>query len=118
MEEFYCPFHTVWGSSFHTLTLATSHPEGPTQVIWVILPIAIFDLCRIKDSHGTAAATLLALAALPPVLAEAAAAALLAPAALPPVLALLVHHFCPHHSHFNRVREALCWVTLATLRTT
>ena len=87
MEEFYCPFHTVWGSSFHTLTLATSHPEGPTQVIWVILPIAIFDLCRIKDSHGTAAATLLALAALPPVLAEAAAAAILALGAPPPVLA-------------------------------
>ena len=47
-----------------------------------------FDRRRLeKDGFLTAAAALLALVALPPVLAEAAAAALLAPAALPTVLA-------------------------------
>ena len=56
-------------------------------LIWVILSIELFDLCRLEESHGTAAATLLALAALPPVLADTAAAALLALAALPSVLA-------------------------------
>ena len=46
-----------------------------------------FDLCRLENSHVTDAATLLADAAPPPVLANAAAAALLALAAPPPVLA-------------------------------
>ena len=55
----------------------------------VIVNLVYFDRCRLEKDYGflTAAAVLLALAALPPVLAEAAAAALLAPAALPPVLA-------------------------------
>ena len=55
----------------------------------VIVNLVYFDRCRLEKDYGflTAAAALLALAALPPVLAEAAAAALLAPAALPPVLA-------------------------------
>ena len=46
-----------------------------------------FDLCRLENSHVTAAATLLALAALPSMLANAATAALLARAAMPSVLA-------------------------------
>ena len=54
--------------------------------IWLFLPFEFkFDLCRLEDDHVTAA--LLALAALPAVLADAGAAALLALAALPPVLA-------------------------------
>ena len=57
------------------------------QLIWVLLPVELFDLCRLEESHVTAAAALLARGAPPPVLADAAAAALLAPAALPPVLA-------------------------------
>ena len=96
-----------------TLTLALTTPR-PTNharlhrgdaLIWVLLPVELFDLCRLEESHGTAAAALFALAALPlvfaetataailalgappPVLADAAAAALLAKAALPPVLA-------------------------------
>ena len=44
-----------------------------------------FDLCRLEDDHVTA--TLLALAAHPPMLADAGAATLLADAAPPPVLA-------------------------------
>ena len=55
--------------------------------MWVLLPITLFDLCRLEDSHGTVVAALLAPAALPPVLADAAAAAVLALAAVPPVLA-------------------------------
>ena len=55
--------------------------------MWVLLPITLFDLCRLEDSHGTVVAALLAAAAHPPVLTETAASALLAPAALPPVLA-------------------------------
>ena len=73
-------------------------------LIWVFLPFEFkFDLCCLEDGHVTAAllalaalptvladagaATLLAGTAPPPVLADAAAAALLALAALPPVLA-------------------------------
>ena len=77
-----------------TLALATLRPTNQAcfdhrnPLLRVLLPITVFDLYRLEDSHGTAAAAaLLALAALPPVLAEAAAAAVLAPAALPPVLA-------------------------------
>ena len=55
--------------------------------MWVLLPITLFDLCRLEDSYGTVVAALLAPAAHPPVLTETAAPALLAPAALPPVLA-------------------------------
>ena len=51
----------------------------------LFLLVKLFDLCRLKNDHGAAAAALLAPAAHPPVLAEAAAAALLAPAALSPV---------------------------------
>ena len=56
---------------------------------YVIVNLVYFDRCRLEKDYGflTAAAALLALAALPPVLAEAAAAALLAQAAPPPVLA-------------------------------
>ena len=49
------------------------------------LPFELFDCYRLEDNNMAAA--LLAAAALPPVLADAAAAALLALAALPPVLA-------------------------------
>ena len=55
-------------------------------LIWVLLPVKLFDLCRLDENHVTTAAAVLAPVALPPVLAEAAAAAVLAPAALPPVL--------------------------------
>ena len=98
-----------------TLALTTSRPTNHAclhrgdQLIWVLLFVELFDLCRLDESHGTATAALLALAAPPPMLADAAAAALLAlgappsvladataatvfaPAALPPVLALLSH---------------------------
>ena len=94
-----------------TLALTTSRPTDHAclhrgdRLIWVLLPVEPFDLCRLEESHVTAAAapfalaahppvfayataaTVLALAALPPVLAEAAAATVLAPAAVPPVLA-------------------------------
>ena len=56
-------------------------------LIWVLLPVELFDLCRLDESHVTAAAALLALAALPSMLADAAAAAVLAQGAPPPVLA-------------------------------
>ena len=51
-------------------------------------------------------AALLALAAPPPVLADAAAAALLALAALPPVLVLLLSHFFHGASTFSSRSEA------------
>eukprot|EP00964_Phaeocystis_antarctica_P095656 scaffold62094_cov63-Phaeocystis_antarctica.AAC.2 len=80
-----------------TLTLALTTSRPPTnhaclhragdKLIWVLFPVEFFDLCRLEESNGTAAATVLALAALPPVLADAAAAALLTDAAPPPVLA-------------------------------
>ena len=77
-----------------TLALSTSRPanqaclHGWYPLIWVLLPVELFDRCRLDESHVAAAAALLALAApLPSVLAEAAAAALLAHAAHPPVLA-------------------------------
>ena len=76
-----------------TLALTTSRPNHARlhcgdPLIWVLLPVEFFDLCRLEESHGTAAAAaLLAIAALPPVLADAAAAALLADTAHPPVLA-------------------------------
>ena len=55
----------------------------------VIVNLVYFDRCRLEKDYGflTAAAALLALAAPPPVLADAAAAALLALAAVAPVLA-------------------------------
>ena len=55
----------------------------------VIVNLVYFDRCRLEKDYGflTAAAALLAPAALPPVLAEAAAAALLAHVAPPPMLA-------------------------------
>jgi len=57
-------------------------------LIWLCVLVSI-DRRRLENDSVfvTAAAALLALAALPPVLAEAAAAALLAQAAPPPVLA-------------------------------
>ena len=53
----------------------------------VIVNLVYFDRCRLEKDYGflTAAAALLALAALPPVLADAAAAALFAMVAPPPV---------------------------------
>ena len=54
----------------------------------LFLLVEYLDRCRLEGSHVTAAATaLFALAAPPPVLADAAAAAVLALAALPPMLA-------------------------------
>ena len=55
--------------------------------LWVLLPVELFDLCRVDESHGTAAAALFALAAPPPVLTDTAAAAVLALAAPPSVFA-------------------------------
>ena len=78
------------------LTLALTTTSRPANqaclhrwdpLIWVLLPVELFDLCRLDESHVTAAAALLAPAALPPMLAEAAAPTVLAHAALPPVLA-------------------------------
>ena len=74
-----------------TLALTSSRPanqaclHGWDPLIWVLLPVELFDLCRLDENHVAAAAAVLALAALPPVLAEAAAAAVLATVALPPV---------------------------------
>ena len=55
-------------------------------LIGLFLPVGFY-LCRLKDSHVAAGATLLALVALPPVLTDAFAATFLAVVALPPVLA-------------------------------
>ena len=69
--------HTRLGDSVLTLALATSRPTNHAclhrggQLIWVLLPVALLDLCRL----GVVAAAVLAAAALPPVLAEATAAA-------------------------------------------
>ena len=90
------PPHPAWGTLSYTLTLAltTSRPttnhaclHRGDQLIWVLLPVELNDLCRLEEGHGTAGAALFAPAAPPPVLADAAAAALLAFGALPPVLA-------------------------------
>ena len=76
-----------------TLAFTTLRPTNRTSfdrrnpLMLVLLPIRLVDLCRLENSHGTAAAALFAPFAPPPVLADASAAALLAPAALPPVLA-------------------------------
>ena len=76
-----------------TLALTTLRPTNRTSfdrrnpLMLVLLPIRLVDLCRLENSHGTAAAALFAPFAPPPVLADASAATLLAPAALPPVLA-------------------------------
>jgi hypothetical protein len=84
-----------------TLTLALTTASRPTNhecwhrgdpLIWDLLPVELFDLCRLEENHGAAVAAVLAPAAPPPVLANAAAAAVLAVAALPPVLALLPSH--------------------------
>ena len=78
-----------------TLALANSwssnhvclHRGDP--LIWLFLVVVAnkFDLGRLQNNHVITAAAFLALAAPPPVLADAAAAALLALAAIPPVLA-------------------------------
>ena len=76
-----------------TLAFTTLRPTNRTSfdrrnpLMLILLPIRLVDLCRLENSHGTAAAALFAPFAPPPVLADASAAALLAPAALPPVLA-------------------------------
>ena len=79
---------------FNTLTLAVAltaarsanhtclHRGDP--LIWVLLPVELFDLCRLEENQRAAAAAVLAPAAHPPVLAEAAAAAVLAEPAFPP----------------------------------
>ena len=77
------------GSS--SLTPTTSRFENHARVhcgeLFVFFTVEFFDVYRLEDSHMNATAAVLALAALPPVLAEATAAAVLAPAALPPMLA-------------------------------
>ena len=84
------PIYAVGSSS---LTLTTSrfvnHARLYCGQLLVFLTVEFFDrhVCRLEDSHMNAAAALLALAALPPVLAEATATAVLALAALTPVLA-------------------------------
>ena len=76
-----------------TLALTTARPancaclHGGDPLIWVLLPVELFDLSRLEENHGAAAAAVLALGAPPPVLADASAAAVLAPAAHPPMLA-------------------------------
>ena len=78
-----------------TLALATSrssnhtrlHCGNPLICVFLLVVEITFDRGRLQNNHVITAATLLALAALPPVLAEAAAAALLAMPALSPVLA-------------------------------
>ena len=78
-----------------TLALATSRSSNQVclhrgePLIWLLLVVVEnkFDLGRLQNNHVVTAAALLAPAALPPVLAEAAAAAVLADAAHPPVLA-------------------------------
>ena len=79
------------GDSTLTLALTTSRPTNRAclhrwdPLVWLLLPVEFFDLCRLEERH--VAAAVLTPAALPPVLAEAAAAAVLAAAAPPPVLA-------------------------------
>ena len=69
------------------LALTTSWPNRKYKVrlhrgnllVGTFLPVEFyFDRCRLENGHVTAAATLLAVAAGPPVLADAAAAAVLA----------------------------------------
>ena len=60
----------------------------------MFLFVEYFDLCRLEGSHGTAAAALLAPPAFPAVLAEVFATAILAIAAPPPVFADAA---CRHH---------------------
>ena len=77
--------------SSSSLTLTTSRFGNHVRLhcgdLFVFFTVELFDVYRLEDSHMHAAAALLALAALPPVLAEAATATVLAPAALSPVLA-------------------------------
>ena len=67
-----------------TLALTTLRPTNRTSfdrrnpLMLILLPIRLVDLCRLENSHGTAAAALFAPFAPPPVLADASAAALLA----------------------------------------
>ena len=83
------------GARFYALTLAlpTLRPTNQAcfdrrnPLMQVLLPIRIVDLCRLEHSHGTAAAALLAIPPIPPMLADASAAAVLAPVVLSPVLA-------------------------------
>ena len=76
-----------------TLALTASRPANQAclhrwdPLIWVLLPVELFDLRCLDKSHVTAAAAVLAVAAPPTVLANTAAAAILAIPALPPVLA-------------------------------
>ena len=89
-KAFLCTAWRHLGRSFYRLTLALTKRtsfDRRNPLLWVLLPITLVNLCRLEDSHGTAAAALLALAAPPPVLADTGATALLAPAAMPPVLA-------------------------------
>ena len=75
-----------------SLALTTSRPtknacfHRGNRLIWVLLPVEFFDLCRLEESHVIAAAALRASGAPLPVLADAAAAAVLAQAAPLPVL--------------------------------
>ena len=86
-------YATAWRHlepSLYRLTLSLTNQAcfgRRNPLLWVLLPITLVNLCRIEDSHGAAAAALIALAAPPPVLTNSAAAAVLAPAAIPPVLA-------------------------------
>ena len=89
-KAFLCTAWRHLGRSFYRSTLALTKRtsfDRRNPLLWVLLPITLVNLCRLEDSHGTAAAALLALAAPPPVLADTGAAAVLAPAAIPPVLA-------------------------------
>ena len=58
-----------------TLALTSSRPANQVclhrwdPLIWVLFPVELLDLCRLDEYHVTAAAALLAVAALPSVLA-------------------------------------------------
>ncbi len=75
-KAFLCTAWRHLGRSFYRLTLALTKRtsfDRRNPLLWVLLPITLVNLCRLEDSHGTAAAALLALAAPPPVWARHAA---------------------------------------------
>ena len=97
------------------LALTTSRPiinharlHRGDRLIWVLLPVEFFDLCRLEESHVITAAALRASGAPLPVLTYAATAALLADAAPPPVLALLPFHCVL--TFYSRFERALTFV--------
>ena len=64
LEGLYTPLTLAKGSG--ALALTTSRPNNQAclhrwhPLIWVLLPVEFFDLCRLDESHVTGAAALLA----------------------------------------------------------